>query len=184
MDHSRFLVRDVRERGAEKIHVVHADRGDDGDKRLDHVGGVQSPAHPHFQHGEIALTSPEKKECDHSQRLEVRGLHPGSACQQAKLANAPAQLGGADIAAVDPPTLLQTHKVRRRVESAAVAGLRYDRRQSRGCRSLAVGSGNDDSGHRVLRIPGGAQQCTHPREPGMPPSALQGLEPLPLVHAA
>src|SRR5262249_24105247 len=50
----------------------------------------------------------------------------------------------------DPYTLIDAHQVRGSIEPSGQARGLQDRRQSRGCRTLAVGAGNQDARETML----------------------------------
>ncbi|KEP73304.1 hypothetical protein HR12_14440 [Microbacterium sp. SUBG005] len=40
---------------AQPVGVIQRDAGDDGDIRIHHIGGIQTPAQPHFQDHHVQL---------------------------------------------------------------------------------------------------------------------------------
>ena len=64
LDDPGLLSRDRRQRVAEKLGVIHADRRDHGrERRIDHVGGVETPAEADFQQQHIRRMLREQAEC-------------------------------------------------------------------------------------------------------------------------
>jgi hypothetical protein len=65
-----FLERNGRQRIAEMLLVVHGDRGDRGDRRRQHVGGVEPAAQSHFDDGGLHAATLEDLERHGRRHLE------------------------------------------------------------------------------------------------------------------
>ena len=86
-------------------------RGD----RLDDVRRVEPPAHPHFEHGDVALRAREGDEGDERQRFEVRRHDAGALAALLQLDDALVEQRRLDQLAADRPALAQVDEMRRGV---------------------------------------------------------------------
>ena len=74
-----FSPGDVGQRRPGELVVVHADVGDDGDLRVDHVGRVPAPEQADLDHGDVDGDVGEPAERRRRARLEVARPHAGRA---------------------------------------------------------------------------------------------------------
>src|ERR1017187_6796949 len=71
---SRLFAGDLGNRVAQVFLVVERDVGQDGEQRIDDVGGVEPAAHTHFQDGDLHVALGEVEESQRGQRLEEAGM--------------------------------------------------------------------------------------------------------------
>ena len=78
LDNTGLLLSDLREGLPQPVHVVHADRRDDGDVRVDDVRGVPGAAHADLDDGDVDGSVREGREGQRHEDFELahRGL-PG-----------------------------------------------------------------------------------------------------------
>ena len=72
---SGFFESDVGERVAKVPFVIERDRGDRGDRRSQHVGGVEPPAEADFHDGDVDGRAPEDLKRDRGRHFEEGRLH-------------------------------------------------------------------------------------------------------------
>ena len=70
-DDAGLLPGDAGEIVAQVFDVVDGDRGDDRDRRVDHVGGIPPSTHPHLDHGDVDGGVGERGERHRGQHLEL-----------------------------------------------------------------------------------------------------------------
>ena len=70
-DDAGFLTGDPRDVLAEVFDVIDADRGDDRNRRVDHVGGIPATAHPHFYDRDFDRRIGERRERHRGEHLEL-----------------------------------------------------------------------------------------------------------------
>ncbi len=68
-----FLAGDVGDGGAEVVHVVERDVGDDAELGRDDVGGVEAAAEAYFEDGDVDLLFGEVEEGDGGEGLKIAG---------------------------------------------------------------------------------------------------------------
>src|SRR5208282_6788225 len=113
---------------AEKFLMVEINGGDDGDLRLDDVGGVEAAAEADFVDGEFDLGADEMVEGHGGEAFEEGGMGGEFARGQQLLdERLDAGEGGGEVVvvnlqAVDADALVDTLEVRRGVEAGAGAG--------------------------------------------------------------
>ena len=162
-----LFARDEGDGVAEPLHVVERDVGDDGEQRLDDVGGVETAAHAHFEDGEIDLRLGEGFEGDRGQHFEVARV-----CGEASIGDQaagtvvdaevePGKVLVADGRTVDANALVDALEMRRGVEADAVASALQDRGQSGSGRTLAVGAGNQYGAKSLFRMAERFDQRAH-----------------------
>ena len=71
VDDAGLLAGDPGDVVAEVFDVVDADRGDDRDRRVDHVGGVPATAHAHLDDGDVDGRVGERRERHRGEHLEL-----------------------------------------------------------------------------------------------------------------
>lgn len=70
-DDARLLPGDPGDIGTEIVDVINADRGDDGDRCVDHVGGVPTSAHAHLDHCHVDGRVRKGRERHRGEHLEL-----------------------------------------------------------------------------------------------------------------
>ena len=140
--------------GAEPLGVVEGDVGDDGEERIDDVGGVEAAAHADFEDSDLdfGLGKVEKGHGgqDFEEAGELRSLPSATSCLRGIV---DAEVDGGegivgDFGAIDADALVGAREMRRGVEAGAQAGGGQDRGEGRGRGAFAVGAGDEDGGKR------------------------------------
>src|SRR5208282_4292702 len=137
---------------AEKFLMVEINGGDDGDLRLDDVGGVEAASEADFVDGEFDLGADEMVEGHGGEAFEEGGVRRELAGGQQLLdervdaGERGSEIVVVDFQAVDANALVDALQVRRGVEAGAGAGGVKDGFEDRSGRSLAVGAGDVDAG--------------------------------------
>src|ERR1700682_3947051 len=147
--------------------MIERDVGDDADLRLNHISGVEPPAHADLEHRNIYFLSREVFKSDGGQHFEKAGMP-----WQFILSDEP--LGGsvdhvvqqgklvvADFFPIDSDALVDPNQMRRGVQARAYTGSLQDR--SQGCcgRAFAIGPGNQNAGKSPLRMIECPEQYAH-----------------------
>ena len=81
LDDGGLLLRDGRDRGAQPVHVVEVDVGDDRDPTVPRMGRIEAAAQPHLHEREVEVRLREVAEDHGRQELELRrvAVAPGDA---------------------------------------------------------------------------------------------------------
>jgi len=119
---------DFSHRIAKKFLVVERDVGDDADAWFHYIGCIQSTAHPNFEHRELDSLARKMLEShggDHLEKARVPGQL--SFCNQTGRGllyqvMPPSEIAIRDRAPIDSNALVDSHQVRRRVQSGVQAG--------------------------------------------------------------
>ena len=156
LDDAGLLDGYLLQRVAEELRVVEAYVGDDGEKRRDDVGAVQTAAHAHFDDGDVHLLAGEivKGEADgHLEKGEMEvGEKPAVGLDKVHdglLRN---------HVAVDADALAEVDKVRRGVEADLVARLLQDGGEEVADGAFAVGAGHMYASELALRVAEGGHE--------------------------
>ncbi len=160
LDNACLLPRDQGQGLAQDMSVIVAEGGYDSHQGIDHVGGIQPPAHAYLQNRELHPLLDEIEKAQGSDDLESgdtldpahQGLQPLSERSHRFFGNQPA-IG------LDP--LAEGMQVRRGVEPRAVASGSQDRFAHRCHRTLALGSGNVNGLEMPVGVIEPGQQLFH-----------------------
>ena len=170
--------------------VVEGDVGEDGEQRIDDVGGVETASEAHFEDGDLDVALGEVEEGQRGEGLEEAGVMRQLAGRDEVLRGlVDAEVEAGEVssgsremsrdndgcqmaAAVDADALVDANEMRRGVERGAIAGGGEDAGQRGGSRAFAVGPGDQDGGELALRI---AQRAGPGRACG--PGRTSGAEP-------
>ena len=131
--------------------MVVGNRSNDRDKRVDHVGCVQSAAQPHFQHSHIHLLLAEVQKSQRSGELEGGGVIDDFR-QRTEFIGEGNQVLLADPLPIDQDAFPEIDQVWRGVKPNFVTGGLQSRGNERGCRSFALRTGNMDGWEAFVRI--------------------------------
>ncbi len=153
--------------------MVEGDVGDDGEERVDDVGGVETTAETNFEDGYLYrffsrfAISCEVLEGQGGEDFEEAGW-------MGEIAGFDEEAGGlvdleveagevfvGDLGAVDLDAFVDTDEVGRGVEAGAVAGGGENAGQGRGGGAFAVGSGDQDGRKGILRVSQGCGEDAH-----------------------
>ena len=147
LDDGGLLGGNRAQRVTEKLHMVHADRRDDGrDRPVDDVGGVEPAAESGLQQHDIGFMPRKQTECRRGLDLENRDRL--ARIDVLAMLQHPAQLGvinqPAAAALADAEAFVDPHQIGRGVDVDAQARGFEDRAQIGDSRTLAVGARDMD----------------------------------------
>ena len=181
LEDAGLLARDVGERDAQLVGVIHRDRHDHVERRpRDNVGGVEPAAETDFQDDGVGRMLGEGQEGGGRRDLEIGDRVAGIDALRMLQAIDQLPLGNRACLAVGTgklDALVEAHEMRRGVDVHALAGGLQHGFQ-KGCeRALAVGAG--DVNHRrqaILRIAELGQQRLDTAERKVDQPRMQRLE--------
>ena len=164
--------------GAEQLHVVQVDAGDEGAVGVDDVDRVEPAADADFQDHDVQAGGGHQTEnCQHGE-LEIgqRCLAP----QRLDAGKVRQQVGSLHDLAADAAALFKMDQMRRGVDAGAVAGLQQDSFQHRAAGALSVGAGhgNDRAVKFQRHATGHAVNSVQPQGYGRRVQALAVREPV------
>ena len=150
LDDAGLLAGYLLQRVAEKLRVVEAYIGDNGEERRDDVGAVQASTHTYFDDGDVDFFAGEVVEGEADGHFEEREVEVGEKMH----------VGFDEIndrllrnhLAVDAYALAEIYEVRRGVEAHLVAGLLKNGGQEVGDGALAVGACHMDGAELALGV--------------------------------
>ncbi len=187
LDDARLFESDLRQRAAQVPFVVLGDGGDDRSEGPDDIGGVEPPAHPDLDDGDVDLALGELEKGQGGHDLEVRwmidelllghqavdhGLQPLEPLTEALRGDRPP---------VDADPLLDPDEVRRRVQSRPEPMGPQDPGQHGRDRALAVRPGHVDGQEPVLGIAEGETERRDVLEAELDAEVLQMAEVVPAL---
>ena len=160
----RLFQRDLLDRVAEELHVIHAHLGDDADRRGDDIRRVEPPAEADLDHRDIDLFLREAAKRERRAQFELGDLH---AVLLAGLHRGPytfhqrGQLIARNRFAVDADALVVYLDIRRGIQPGLVSRRAEHALDHRAAGALAVRSGDVHHGQLFLRIAEPAHQGAH-----------------------
>jgi hypothetical protein len=116
-----FFTCNLADRVTEKLLVIERDVSNHADPRLHNVGGIEPPAHAHFEHRDLHAFSRKMLEGDRGHHLEKTGMpREFSPLHQLlggsiHFAMKPGEIVVADLLLVHPDALVDAHQMRRSV---------------------------------------------------------------------
>ena len=179
LEHARFFARDLRQRVAENVGVLEADRGDHRHFGNHDVRRIESTPKPHLEKDDVTGMVAKRLE------REERGVLEESELPQTRvgpqLLQATGRLALADRPAADPDPLDVTLEVRRGELARAVARRAKHRLEHGGDAPLAIGTGDVHETTRALRVAPRLSRCDHPFQAELDPARLQPVKPAQLA---
>ena len=137
--------------------MVERDIGDHADSRLDHVGGIQAPAHADFEHRDVHLPAREMLEGNRREHLEKAGMPGQFALADQAFGSTidhivdQGKIVVADLLPVDPYALVDPYQVGRGIKPGPRPRSLQNRSQGRCGRTLAVRPRNQNTGEIAAR---------------------------------
>ena len=156
---ARFFCGDGRGAVAEIGLVIEMDRRDDRQLGLNDVCRVQSAAEADFHHAPLNPCLAKSAKSRGGHRLEKRGVAVRSeflreaVVGSTNLVDGRGEIRVANLLAVQPDALVETHQVGRGEESGGVSGGPQAGLDHGGGRAFAVGAGDVDDAEALLGIP-------------------------------
>ena len=149
---------------AQPFGVVERDVGDDGKKRVDDIGGVETSAHAHFEHGDIDMRLGEVKQRLGGEDLKKTGKL-GKAFVENQLLRCivdveikPRKDLVVDFDAIKANALIHAGQVGRGVKAGAQTGGGEDGGQRCCSGAFAVGARDEHGGKAAMRVAEGGEQ--------------------------
>jgi hypothetical protein len=166
--------------------MIEGDVGEDGEERIDDVGGVETSSEADFEDGDVYgplmgwawLREVQKGEC--GEDLEEAGrVGKGAGFDEVPggfvyLEVEAGKVFVGDGDAVDLDALVDADEVGRGVEAGAVASGREDAGEGSGGRAFAIGSGDQDRGKGLLRVSESGGEGAHVGEIELSPRRAGG----------
>ena len=153
--------------------MVNGDRGHDRNIRVNQVDRIEPASQAHLEHRCIKLRLREKPQDRKRRELEVSQRRCTTrAVDGDELLD---QRCVTDIGAIDARAFIKSQKMRRGIETDAIAGGAQNGIQRRACRALAIGTG-DDNGRNIKANVEPLGDFTHAVQPEINRFGMQLLD--------
>ena len=138
---------------AQNFRMIQTDVGDHRSfGSFDHIGGIKSAAHPHFQHHDVAVFPQEIFKSNTADQLKFRGTFLHGLGQRLHIFGDGSQILIRDLYPIHLHPLVEAVDIRGGIQAGTVAGFSQDGSGHGSGAALAVGSGNVDELQLLLRI--------------------------------
>ena len=178
-DDARLRGGNVRDGGAQLLHMVHAQRRDDrARRRVNDIGGVQRAAEAHFQHHDIALLLGKIEHAQRRDDLELGGHILHGVGGRLHLLHQPHQRVIRNLLSVHLNALVEAVDEGRGVQAHPIARCLQAGRHHGGGAALAVGARDVHEFQLLVRVAQGGQQGAGAGQTGLMAGPLNGMDVL------